>query len=395
MTLRPYQQNVVSRIIEDMANPYNSVVVMPTGSGKSLIVAEIARQLQKPILILQPSAEILSQNKEKLSGVVGKDEIGVYSASMNEKTIRTYTLATIGSIYKSPSYFSHFKLVLIDECHLVNHKKLSTMFMSFLRQIGNPKVIGLTATPYRMETWGEKISDYYFLSHAVTKMINRCQNPFWSKILVSLNIGDLIDAGYLCKPSYCEVSEIVDRNNLSINSSHTDFDLTEFQRQISGKTADISESLEKIRNTHKHTLVFCVSVLQAEQLSELVLGSAVVSAQTPKKLRRKIIDDFKCGKIRVVFNVECLTTGFDFPSLDAIVVLRPTNSIRLHVQMLGRGVRIADGKKTCNIYDFVGNVKKIGRVETVKVVRLVDGWNIISETDTWHNKELYEYLIEI
>jgi DNA repair protein RadD len=96
----------------------------------------------------------------------------------------------------------------------------------------------------------------------------------------------------------------------------------------------------------------------------------------------------------VVLNVECLTTGFDFPSLDSIVVLRPTNSIRLHVQMLGRGVRVAEGKKTCDIIDLVGNVKKLGRIETIRVEKVGGSWDIVSETGTWHNKELYSYLIE-
>ena len=98
--LYPYQINIVSAIEKDMTNPYNSVVVMPTGSGKSYIIAEIARWLQQPILILQPNVEILRQNKDKLSLVVAKDEIGVYSASMNEKTIKTYTFTTLAGLQK-------------------------------------------------------------------------------------------------------------------------------------------------------------------------------------------------------------------------------------------------------------------------------------------------------
>jgi len=132
-------------------------------------------------------------------------------------------------------------------------------------------------------------------------------------------------------------------------------------------------------------------VAQAEDLKQQFDGSEVISAKTNKKERLRIVDEFRQGGIKMVFNVECLTTGFDFPSLDCIVVLRPTQSIRLHVQMLGRGVRIADGKKTCDIVDLVGNVKKLGKVETVKVERLSDGWNITSNTGSWHNKELYSY----
>jgi len=391
--LRPYQISVVSKIQEDMFASGNSLVVLATGAGKSLIIAETAKWLNQPILILQPSVEILRQNKEKLLEVVDKDDIGVYSASAGKKTIKTFTLATIGSVYTKPEHFKHFKLVIIDECHEVNHKKLNTMYMSFIKAIGFPKVIGLTATPYRLETWGERVKNGYVLSHTVTKMINRCMNPFWSKILVSIGTGDLINAGYLCKPTYID-KELIPRNELKANSSHTDFNLTDFQKKIKARENNILDILKWARDKHNHTLVFCVSVAQATELSNQISGSAVVSAETNKKLRQKIIDDFKEGKIRVVFNVECLTTGFDFPSLDCIVCMRPTNSIRLHVQMLGRGVRIAEGKKTCDIVDLVGNVKKLGRVETISVKRLNDGWNIVSETGNWHNVELYTYIIE-
>lgn len=392
-TLRPYQEDVVSRIKYDMQTPGNSLVVLATGSGKSLIISEVASWLHQPILILQPSVEILTQNKEKLLQVVDKDEVGVYSASAGEKNIKTFTLATIGSVYKKPEQFAHFKLVIIDECHEVNHKKLNTMYMSFLKKIGTPKVLGLTASPYRQEAWGERMKNGWILSHTVTKMINRCINPFWSRILVSISTGELIDAGYLCKPTYID-KQLIPRDELKINSSRSDFNLTDFQKKVKLREGETLNILNWARDNHKHVLVFCVSVLQATELSQQVNGSAVVSAETDKKLRKTIIDDFKSGKIKVVFNVECLTTGFDFPSLDCIVVMRPTNSIRLHVQMLGRGVRISEGKITCNIVDLVGNVKKLGRVETVRVERVNGYWDIVSETGTWHNKELYSYTIK-
>jgi len=391
--LRPYQISTVSLVEEDISVFGNSLVVLATGAGKSLIISEIVRWLRQPVLILQPSVEILHQNKEKLLQVVDKDDIGVYSASAGEKTIRAFTLATIGSVYNKPEHFNHFKLVMVDECHLVNHKKLNTMYMSFLKKIGSPKVVGLTATPYRLETWGERLKNGYVLSHTVTKMINRCMNPFWSKILVSISTGDLIDAGYLCRPTYID-KQLIPREELRPNLSHSDYDLTDFQKKTKARETELVDIINWVKDKHNHTLVFCASVLQATELSNQISGSAVVSAETNKKLRQKIIDDFRNGKIRVVLNVECLTTGFDFPSLDSIVVLRPTNSIRLHVQMLGRGVRVAEGKKTCDIIDLVGNVKKLGRIETIRVEKVGGSWDIVSETGTWHNKELYSYLIE-
>jgi len=391
--LRPYQIRIVSIIQDEMSQFGNPIVVLPTGSGKSLIIAEIARWLNQPVLILQPSVEILRQNKEKLLMLVDKNEVGVYSASAGEKTIKTYTLATIGSIYRKPEHFRHFKLVIIDECHLVNHKKLSTMFMSFLKQIGNPKVIGLTATPYRQETWGERLKNGYYLSHTTTRLINRCMNPFWTKIAVSLNIQNLINAGYLMPLEYINRT-IIEQEQLKANTSHTDYDLTDFQRKIADREHLVLDAIQYAKNNCNHVLVFCASVNQAERLAEKCLGS-VVTAKTPKKIRQKIIGDFKAGKIQTVFNVDCLTIGFDFPELDAIILCRPTQSIRVHVQMLGRGVRIAPGKKNCKVIDLVGNVKRIGKVESIQIKRLDTGWDIVSPTGNWHNKELYQYAVKL
>ena len=109
----------------------------------------IADNLRKEVLILQPSKEILEQNMEKLKLYVPEDEIGVYSASAKRKDINKYTFATIQSIYKKPELFNHIGLVLVDECHQVNPKNAKGMFSSFLKKIGNPVTIGLTATPFR------------------------------------------------------------------------------------------------------------------------------------------------------------------------------------------------------------------------------------------------------
>lgn len=153
MELRPYQQEAINKIRWSMDNlaDGNDIVVLPTGAGKSVVIAHLAKEIDSDVLILQPSKEILEQNFKKLSLYVDPSEIGIYSASMNDKTIGRYTFATIQSIYKKPEDFKHFRLVIIDECHLVNPKNNWGMFTSFLKAIGNPKVIGFTATPYRKE----------------------------------------------------------------------------------------------------------------------------------------------------------------------------------------------------------------------------------------------------
>ena len=139
-------------------------------------------------------------------------------------------------------------------------------------------------------------------------------------------------------------------------------------------------------------MVFCSSVEQAERLQKLVEGAKVVTAKTSKKERIEIIKDFREGRIQTVFNVGVLTTGFDFPELDCIVLLRPTQSIGLYYQMLGRGVRVAPQKKGCAVMDLTGTVKRLGRIETIKLVKQ-EKWELISETGSWHNFPLYDFEI--
>jgi len=267
------------------------------------------------------------------------------------------------------------------------------MYNKFFRQAGINKVIGLTATPWRMETWTERHPKGYFIAHTSTKLINRHQNPFWSRILATISVRSLIEAGYLVPLNYMD-KQLIPDSEMTFNTSKTDYNLTSYQKKLKGKEKEIIDSLQYAKDTFNHVLVFCASVQQAEYLKTLVSG-AVVTSNTPAKLRDQIIGDFKLGKIRVVYNFGCLTTGFDFPELDCIVSIRPTQSLQLHAQMLGRGVRTSPGKKFCTVIDLAGNVNKLGKVEDIRVVQTDHGWDIQTDKGFWHGVELYSHKIII
>jgi DNA repair protein RadD len=378
--LRPYQEEAVAKIIWAKSYPGNDICVLPTGAGKSLVIAEIANLLDEPILILQPSKEILEQNYQKLTAYVDPWEIGIYSASMGEKNVGHYTFATIQSIYKKPELFQHFNTVIIDECHLVNPKNLSGMFTTFLKAIGNPKIIGLTATPYRMAQnyvqapWGWR-------AITTTKLINRVKERFWSRIVYNINNGDLVEQGYLTPLEYIDMSRI-EQSQLPTNHSKSDFDLTAYEAILS-ENGGLEEALAHALEVGTSILVFCSSVMQAEVLAEATPNSAVVT-----------INAFRSGEIKMVFNVGVLTTGFDHPELDCIVLARPTRSIGLYYQMLGRGVRKAPGKETCKVIDVTNTVKTIGEIETIKLERRTTGWELVSSRGVWHNRALYEHKVQ-
>lgn len=402
MELRDYQKEALDKILWAKNNNLegNDLVVLPTGAGKSIVIAHLANALDEPILILQPGKEILEQNYAKLAQYVDESQIGVYSASMNEKTIRHFTFATIGSIYKNAELFKHFKLVIIDECHLVNPKNLGGMFTKFLKGIGNPKCVGLTATPYRMDISYkmEKGAGYMgtdqLTAYTTTKLINRMKGFFWARILFNLNVSELIKRGYLVPLEYIDQS-IFDHSEIPMNKSLSEFDLEKYEVMLATRAEKIQNAIKFGMDNFKSVLVFCSSVRQAINLSNQTPGSAVVTAKTPPKQRDKIINDFRSGSNKIVFNVGVLTLGFDHPALDCIILLRPTRSIGLYYQMLGRGVRIAEGKTKCTIIDLTSTVRNLGKVETIRLDKQPgQKWELLSETGSWHNRELYHYVIK-
>lgn len=393
ITLRPYQKQAIDKILWSQKLEGNDLCILPTGAGKSVVIAFLAKELNIPVLILQPGKEILEQNRSKLALYVDSDLIGTYSASMNEKTIKQYTFATIQSIYKNPDDFKHFKLVIVDECHLVNPKNLDGMFTSFLKAIGSPKVIGFTATPYRMDLAYRKTGYGDLVAYTTVKLINRTKHFFWNRLVFNVNNQELLTAGYLSQLEYYDKS-LLEHEDIPMNKSQSDFDMEGYEKLLTNKEKEILEAIEFGKKSSKSVLVFCSSVSQAEKLAKTVEWSAAVSAKTPAKIRDNIIESFKNGGLQTVFNVGVLTTGFDHPGLDCIVLARPTRSIGLYYQMLGRGVRLAPNKTSCKVIDLTSTVKNIGKIETIKLEKVEGKWELLSEAGSWHNKELYSFIVK-
>jgi DNA repair protein RadD len=401
--LRDYQEQTVQKMLWGIQLEGNGLVSIPTGGGKTHIIAEFTKRLREPVLILVPSKELLEQDLEKLSAVVDPATIGVFSASMNSKEVKTYTLATIQSAYKHPELFAHYTVVLIDEADLVNPKSLEGMYNTFFKAIGNPHIIGLTATPFRMDSYYRRFGTgraFYNVETVHTiKFLTRYRERFWQRVLHVVHTQDLVNEGFLCPLTY-HTYEMIPQTMLAFNKSKSEFDMEDFEQKFNPflvKTAAL------IENTKTNSvLVFCATITQANNLQKLVPSSAVVTGETPAKQREAMVKDFREGRLRVAINVGVLLVGFDKPDLGAIVIARPTRSLRLHVQLLGRGMRISPGKTTCHIYDLVGNTKILGKVESIKIEKIPSAtgsllWNITSDTkpDGWHYAELYTHKLHV
>ena len=368
--LRDYQQkasDAAIRFFKDTKSKKNAIMVLPTGSGKSLIIADIAARLDGHVLVFQPSKEILEQNYKKLCSY-GVLDCSVYSASMGKKEVSRITFATIGSVKNHPELFQHFQYIIIDECHLVNPKE--GMYRDFLSML-RCKVLGLTATPYRLTS----SRDF----GAMLKFITRTRPAVFSEVIYQVQVSTLLDMGYLAKVNYYDLPPVGwDASKLRLNSTGRDYTDESVLKEY--KRVDLYDWLVQVVNRLLHNtktgirrkgiLVFTRFLKEAERLSYSIPGTAIVSGDTPKKERERILEAFKAGDIPVVANVGVLTTGFDYPELDTIVMARPTMSLALYYQIVGRCIRPHPQKECSWFVDLCGNARRFGRVEDLK---LIDG----------------------
>ena len=213
--LRDYQQqasDAAIRFFQDTRSKKNAIMVLPTGSGKSLIIADIAARLEGHTLVFQPSKEILEQNFKKLCSY-GVMDCSIYSASFGRKDVSRITFATIGSVINHPELFAHFKNIIIDECHLVNPKE--GMYQSFLSML-RCKVLGLTATPYRLSSSRDFGS--------MLKFITRTRPRVFSEVIYQVQISTLLDMGYLAKLEYFALPPPTwDTSRLRVNTTGADY----------------------------------------------------------------------------------------------------------------------------------------------------------------------------
>ena len=399
--LRDYQAEAVAIALDKLRGTSKPFIIQAaTGAGKSLIIADICHKIDEPILILQPSKEILEQNYAKLMSYDPMIDAGIYSASAGRKEIRKFTFATIGSIYKKPEQFKHFKYAIIDECHGLNPKKADGMLTQFFRDIECEHICGLTATPYRIDTLWTREKNGNLTSTASLKMINRIsRTPFFKSIAHKIETAELIERGYLAPVKY--FTEAADWSQLRINSTGADFTDESIEKFAGKRIERIVQAIRYSDEHHKRSLTFCSTIGQAEHVLEHVRqqGAAIslVTGKTPKKEREALIARFKSGEVRHMVNVGVFTTGFDAPVLDTVILGRPTMSLALYYQMVGRGIRIDpdDDSKVLRVYDMVGVVERLGRVETIRVKREEHGFRdeVWSEVGRCDNYPLYSFTV--
>ena len=372
-TPRDYQQDAVEAAIAFFNEPKNKmgngICVLPTGSGKSLIIALIIKGLVGKTIVLQPSKEILEQNFEKLQSY--GYTAGIYSASLNKKEVRKITFATIGSVVNNAHLFEEFQHLIIDECHTVNSKG-DGMYKRFIESLEGIKVLGLTATPYRLSSTS---------AGSMLKFLTRTSPKIFKRVIYYINTRPLFAAGHLAALKYFDMAGF-DRKHLEMKANGSGYTDESVKREFNKSNLEgrlLKIILRLVEKEHKHILVFTQFVDEAIKLTKIVDRCGYVEGTTSKTDREAKLKAFKEGKIQVMANVGVLTTGFDFPALSVCVIARPTMSLALYYQMVGRIMRPHASKEFGMVIDLCGNIQQFGAIEDLVMEFDADGkWVITS-----------------
>lgn len=383
MKPRDYQLWSVAEIFRyfEEGGTGNPIVALPTGTGKSIIIAlflaEVYRRyLGQRIVKLTHVKELIQQNLTKLLEVWPSAPAGVYSAGLGRRESQApIVYAGIASAIKVAKDFGHVDLVLIDECHLVSPKE-GTMYQEFLATLKatnpNLRVIGFTATHYRLG------------QGALTE-----DGGIFTDVCVDLTTFDnfnwFLDEGYLCPliPRATHFELKVD----AVKIQHGEFSQKDLQAEVDKEEITREALREAVEQGHgrRSWLVFASGIDHAEHCSQMLndlgVSATFVHSKLSSEERDKRLLEYKAGAYTAMVNNGILTTGFDHPVLDLIVVLRPTMSPGLWVQMLGRGTRPVyaagfdlattagrlaaieqGGKRACLVLDFAGNTRRLGPI---------------------------------
>lgn len=355
--LRDYQQAAVDKTISYFKKKRDpAVIVLPTGAGKSLVIAEMARIAKGRVLVLAHVKELVEQNHQKYESY--GLEAGVYSAGLNKKqSTQKVIFGSIQSVARATDeLFQDFTLLIIDECHRVSlevESQYSLVISKLRKNNENICILGLTATPYRLGLG-------WIYNESSSGVIRTTEERFFKRCVFELPLQYMIKNKFLTPPVKINIpvtcydfSELTQKNRM--------YSASEIEEVISKQrrlTPLIIKNIIDITNTHnrKGVMIFCGSIAHAEEvLSFLPDGDArLVVGDTEDFVRDEVIEDFKQKKFKYLVNVSVLTTGFDAPHVDVIAILRPTESVSLYQQIIGRGLRIDKGKEDCFILDYTG-----------------------------------------
>lgn len=348
---RPYQLEAAEKAVETLLVNTKGVLVLGTGTGKALIISLIADMLNKPILSVAPNKELIQQNLEEcLDQGIPLEDTAVYCAGLKRKEVGKITFCTIKSAKANINGFKHFEYAVIDECHMAS-KKNGEMWQ-FFKDVKVNSYCGLTATPYRID---------YFLKGQKLELITEGRLKSFDEIVYNLPLQTILDLNVWSKVKY----EVIPFNSKDLKLKTSSDEYTEVSIAKAMKSQNVNNNIlvkvrQLLKSGAKSILVFVESLEVGEIFKEHTPGSELITHETRTKDRELIVNKFRSGEIKVVYNLNTLTTGFDYKQLEYVILGKPTRSFIRHIQIIGRVVRKHPNKPFGTVIDFVGNIERLG-----------------------------------
>ena len=341
MKLRGYQNEIIEVL---KAKTGNTLIQAPTGAGKTIIFSKyMSSRVGQKSLVLAHRGELVRQAADKLEMATGL-KCGVFNAGLRRKEIEAITVGSIQSLANWDGDVNYFDEIIIDEVHRLPPADRDSQYSRFLNGFYG-RIIGFTATPYRLD-------------HGLIYG----KGEWFPELDYQISLRFLIDEGYLSDYTHLvvEATEKIQAQVKQLKVTAGEYNNAE-AGDLMAEKMNVFAVLNSIPEERKHIVVFCVNIVHAEALFKCCPDSkGIVHSKIDNY--RETLDQFDRGEIRWLFNVGVLTEGWDCTRVDAVVLARPTKSCALYVQMVGRGLRLHEGKERCFIYDVVGCYKTFGMV---------------------------------
>nr|WP_232474940.1 DEAD/DEAH box helicase family protein [Roseomonas rubea] len=365
LILRGYQAAALSDLLRDLHDrPTGApVVVLPTGAGKSLVIAALAANwiASRPasrIAVIAPTQELVEQDEQELRALWPNADLGVVCSGLRRKEFgQTITVTTAGSARGNLHRLGIIDLVVIDEAHRVPTKANAEYqrVLAGLRE-ANPalRVVGMTATPYRLDQG----------------LLTEGKDRLFDRIAHEIEVADLIRQGFLAKPVSRIARPEIDTSEVRTRAGEFVAGELEAAAMKAGASEPIADAIAAAAEgepRRKSVMVFCCGVAHAQMMADLLTARGIEAealiGDMPGSERARIVAAFKDGSLRCITSVIMATTGFNAAAVDLVALARPTQSRSLYVQMVGRGLRLAEGKTDCLIADHAGNLRRFGPVD--------------------------------
>ena len=356
-TLRPYQKEAVGSVVQHFRTRKDpALVVLPTGAGKSLVIAELCRIANGRVLVLAHVKELVEQNHGKFEAL--GEQGAIFSAGLSRReTQGKVVFGSVQSVSRHLDKFDkQFSLLIVDECHRISEgekTQYQQVFRHMMQTNREVKIVGLTATPYRLGMgW------IYRYHHKGT--VRSTKPKFFDHCVYELPLRTLIDQQYLTPAHIVDVlAAQYDFSALEheLDGSYIESELQRLVAENKRVTPLIIQQVIEYARDRKGVMIFASSVQHAKEILGLLPKgeAALIVGDTPSEERDELIQSFKDMKIKYLVNVSVLTTGFDAPHVDLIALLRPTASVSLFQQMIGRGLRLFPDKTECLVLDYACN----------------------------------------